>query len=283
MYPRSRYESDVSSRIEDLRDLARMLDEGKISQREYDIVKADLIRAPAEEWLTEAATSRPASTEEVEVADYLPDEDEIEPAGRLATIRDIPAAYRAALVGAVLVLVVGGFIASRGDASGTVAAATGSQAATTPSLPPEESIGITLDQLVEAWNAVEHPPTISGGITTSPEPGRLDSFLYRFNDSAMLAGAHDPADGHVYALMIRANLHYESVSNLYVHLCYLLHPGSQACLDTFIEETGMFGRTTADLIGTERSAAWAFEGHDWQFDIAADAETIRVQGYPESG
>jgi hypothetical protein len=187
-----------------------------------------------------------------------------------------------ALVGAVLVLVVGGVIATRSDATGTIPAVPRSQT-TFPAAPPDESLGVSLEDLAEGWNAVEHPPRISGGITTSPEPGRLDSFLYRFNDSAMLAGAHDPADGHVYALMIRANLHYESVSNLYVHLCYLLHPGSQACLDTFIEETGMFGRTTADLIGTERSAAWAFEGHDWQFDIAADAETIRVQGYPESG
>jgi len=273
----------VSSRIEDLRDLARMLDEGKISQREYDIVKADLLRAPAEEWLAEPATSRPAFPEERAEGEYLPDGEENEPTGWLVMIRDIPAAYRAALVGVVLVWVVGGFIASRSDASGTVAAATGSRAATIPALTPEESIGITLDQLVDAWNGVEHPPTISGGITTSPEPGPLDSFLYLFNDSALLAGAHDPANGHVYALMIRAHLHYESVSNLYVHLCYLLHPGSQACLDTFIEETGMFGRTTADLIGTEGSATWAFEGHDWQFDIAADVETIRVQGNPESG
>jgi hypothetical protein len=277
MYPRSRYESDVSSRIEDLRDLARMLDEGKISQREYDIVKADLIRAPAEEWLAEAATSPPASTEEIAEGDYLPDVDETEPAGWLATIRDIPVAYRAALVGAVLVLVVGGFIASRGDASGTVAAATGSQAATIPSLPPEESIGVTLDQLVEAWNAVEHPPTISGGITTSPEPGPLDSFLHRFNDSAFLAGAYDPSTGHISALMASASLHYEAVSNVYVHLCYLLHPGSQPCLEVFIEETGLFGKSPADLIGTEQVAAWEFEDRMWRVEIADDVETIRIQ------
>jgi len=190
--------------------------------------------------------------------------------------------YRAALLGAVLVLVVGGFIATRSDAAGTIAVVPRTQS-TTPAPPPAGSLRLTLGALSAGWNAVDHPPSISGGITTSPEPGQLDSFLYRFNDSAMLAGAYDPANGHVYALMIRANLHYEAVPNLYVHLCYLLHPGSQACLDTFIEETGMFGRTTADLIGTDRSATWAFEGHDWQFDIAADVETIRVQGNPESG
>jgi hypothetical protein len=40
----------VSSRLEDLRDLAVMLDEGKVTQEEYDIVKAELLDAPGEEW-----------------------------------------------------------------------------------------------------------------------------------------------------------------------------------------------------------------------------------------
>lgn len=271
----------MSSRIEDLRDLARMLDEGKISQQEYEIVKSELLEAPAEEWLTGAMPSHPALPEAELHGDDLPGA-ETGWAGWLTNLREIPTTYRAGLVGAVLVLVVGGFIATRSDAAGTIAVVPRTQA-TTPAPPPADSLGLTLDALSAGWNAVEDPPSVSGGITTSPEPGPLDSFLYRFNDSAMLAGAYDPANGHVYALMIRANLHYESVSNLYVHLCYLLHPGSQACLDTFIEETGMFGRTTADLIGTERSATWAFEGHGWQFDIAADVETIRVQGNPESG
>lgn len=269
----------MSSRIEDLRDLARMLDEGKISQKEYDIVKADLVRAPAKEWLAEPATSRPASRERAE-GDDLPDGEETEPAGWLATIRDVPVAYRAALVGAVLVLVIGGFIASRSDASGTVAAATDSRVATTPAAPPEESIGITLDQLVEGWNAVEHPPTISGGITTSPEPGPVDSFLHRFNDSAFLAGAYDPSTGYLSALMASASLHYEAVSNVYVHLCYLLHPGSQACLEVFIEETGLFGTSPGDLIGTEQVAGWELEGRRWRFEIADDVETIRIQASP---
>jgi hypothetical protein len=273
----------VSSRIEDLRDLARMLDEGKISQREYDIVKADLLRAPAEEWLTEPSTSRPASAEERAEGEYPPDEEETEQTGWLTTIRSIPAAYRAALVGAVLVLVLGGFIASRSDASGTLAAAPGSQAATIPAVPPEESIGITLSQLVEGWNAVEHPPTISRGITTSPEPGPLDSFLLRFNDSAFLAGAYDPATGYVSALMASASLHYEAVSNVYVHLCYLLHPGSQACLEAFIEETGLFGSSPQDLIGTEQVADWQFEDRTWRFEIADDVETIRIQASPGAG
>jgi hypothetical protein len=140
-----------------------------------------------------------------------------------------------------------------------------------------ETLGFTLDQLSEGWNQVEHPPRISGGIATSPEPGPLDSFLHRFNDSAFLAGAYDPSNGYVSALMVSASLHYDAVPNLYVHLCYLLHPGSQECLEMFVEETGLFGKTTADILETEQTAAWEFEGDKWRFEIAAEVETIRVQ------
>jgi hypothetical protein len=112
---------------------------------------------------------------------------------------------------------------------------------------------------------------------TAPEPGRLDSFLYRFDRLLLVAGAYDPSDGSVYALMAQSEINDASVSNLYVHLCYLLHPGSQGCLDTFIEESGMFGKVHADFAGAEHSASWNFEGHKWQLDIVDDVETIRVQ------
>jgi len=266
----------VSSRIEDLRDLARMLDEAKISQTEYEIVKAELLGAPAEEWLTASATPGPASNGDELHSVEIPDEDRGRVAGWLAMPEQIPTTYRAALVGAMLVLVVGAFIATRSDAAGTVTAVPRSEVSTsTP--PPGESLGLSMDELTKRWNQVEHPPRILGGIATSPEPGPLDGFLHRFNDSALLAGAYDPSNGYVYALMVTSSLHYESVPNLYVHLCYLLHPGSQGCLEVFIEETGLFGETAADLIGTEHAATWDFEGHEWRFEIANDIETIRVQ------
>jgi hypothetical protein len=112
---------------------------------------------------------------------------------------------------------------------------------------------------------------------TSPEAGPLDSFLHNFDGSAVLAGAYDPSDGSIYALMAKTGAQSESVSSLYVHFCYLLHPGSQGCLDTFIEETGLFGKAHTELAETERSAAWQFEGHQWELGIAGDVETIRVQ------
>jgi hypothetical protein len=130
---------------------------------------------------------------------------------------------------------------------------------------------------------VEDPPLISGGITTSPEPGALDSFLYRFNDSAFIAGAYDPSNHYVYALMLRSNLNYEPTSGIFVHLCHLLHPGSQACLETFIEETGMFGRSPTEFIDIEHFATWEFEGHEWRLEIRNNVETIRVLGSQHLG
>ena len=276
MYPRAHQESNVSSRIEDLRDLARMLDDGKISHQEYELVKADLLAAPADEWLSGPQTITPGQ-EQVPLDSEEADKDERPAARWLAVLLQMPMVYRAALIGAVLVLIAGVFIATGSDAAGTVPASPRTQA-TTPATPPAgESLGFTLDRLAEGWNQVDHPPLVSGGITTSPEPGPLDSFLHRFNDSAFLAGAYDPSNGHVSALMVSASLHYEDVPNLYVHLCYLIHPGSQECLEVFVEETGLFGKTAIDLLGTEQTANWEFEGHQWRFTIADDVETIRVQ------
>ena len=154
---------------------------------------------------------------------------------------------------------------------------TGLSNASAPSSPAPESLGIVLDDLADGWNAVPDPPLINGGVMTSPEAGPLDSFLHDFDGSAVLAGAYDPSDGSVYALMARSGLHDESVSSLYVHLCYLLHPGSQECLEAFVEETGMFGKAHTDLAGAEHTAEWEFEGHQWQVGIAGDVETIRVR------
>ena len=181
----------------------------------------------------------------------------------------------------MLVLVIGFFLNGNGDAAGSV---TADRASNAPALssPAPESLGIVLDDLADGWNAVPDPPLINGGVMTSPEAGPLDSFLHNFDGSAVLAGAYDPSDGSVYALMARSGLHEESVSSLYVHLCYLLHPGSQECLETFVEETGMFGRAHADLAGGEHTAEWEFEGQQWQVAIAGDVETIRVRAAESS-
>ena len=251
-----------------------MLDEGKISQSEYDIVKTEVLEAPAEEWETPNAVAPPDQDE-----DKRPDDQQV--AGWRGAFDQIPTIYRLAAGGAVLVLVIGFFLNGNGDAAGTVTADRGSNAPA-PARPAPESLGIALDDLADGWNAVPDPPLINGGVMTSPEAGPLDSFLHNFDGSAVLAGAYDPNDGSVYALMVRSSLHDESVSSLHVHLCYLLHPGSQECLEVFVEESGMFGNAHADLAGAEHAAEWEFEGQQWQVAIAGDVETIRVRAAESS-
>jgi hypothetical protein len=112
---------------------------------------------------------------------------------------------------------------------------------------------------------------------TSPEPGRLDSFLYRFQGNAVLAGAYDPADGSVHALMARASLHDEAANSLFIHLCHVVQPASQACLDAFVEVTGTFGMPHSELAGMQTELAWELDGQAWELQIADDVETIRVQ------
>ena len=246
-----------------------MLDEGKISQSEYDIVKTEVLEAPAEEWEPPAAVAPPDEDE-----DQVPDNEKV--AGWRGAFDQIPTIYRLAAGGAVLVLVIGLFLNGNGDAAGSVTADTASNASA-PSSPAPESLGIFLVDLADGWNAVPDPPLIKGSVMTSPEAGPLDSFVHNFDGSAVLAGAYDPRSGSVYALMARSGVHDESVSSLYVHLCYLLHPGSQECLEAFVEETGMFGRAHADFAGAEHAAEWEYEGHLWQVGIAGDVETIRVR------
>jgi hypothetical protein len=246
-----------------------MLDEGKITQSEYDLVKKELLEAPADDWEIELDVADPEGS--VEESDG---EGEAGPSWR-AHLGEIPTRYRAALVVALVVLVAGMSLTG-GDAAGTVTALP-NRNDPVPAPPPEDSLDVALSGLAEGWNTVSDPPAISGGITTAPEPGPLDSFIYRFNDSVLLAGAYDPVAGYVYAILVRSNLQYEPTSILYVHLCSLLHPGSQECLTTFIEETGMFGRSHQELIGADVEIAWEFEGNQWRFEVAGDTETIRVQ------
>ncbi len=257
-----------------------MLDQGEISRTEYDIVKGELLEASAHEWNQDdspvddhaGATTDPATEPEPEGAGTVGN-------GWREALGRVPTVYRAAFAGAVLILVTGIIFAGQSDATGTVKADPASLASAS-SGPAPGSLGIRLPDLTEGWNAMTDPPLITGGIMTSPEPGRLDSFLHRFDPSSVVAGAYDPIDGSVYAVMVRADLLDESVANLYIHLCYLLHPGSQGCLDAFMEAADLFGVTHADLVGTEHSAVWEFEGHSWRLDIADDVEIIRVQGDP---
>jgi hypothetical protein len=246
-----------------------MLDEGKITQREYDMVKAELLDAPAGDW----AEAEPAAPPE----DAEPDPNPDSSSGWRGLLAEFPPIYRAAAVGAGLVLVAGVFLAATSDTAGSVRADPSSVRSAAAVVPAADSLGVLLTDLADAWNEVGDPPSINGGILTSPEPGRLDSFLYQFEGTAVLAGAYDPMDGSVHALMARASLHDEASNSLFIHLCHLVQPGSQTCLDSFIQVTGTFGKPHSELAGSQSELAWELPGQAWELEIAGDVETIRVQ------
>lgn len=142
--------------------------------------------------------------------------------------------------------------------------------------PPDGSLGIRFDTLPEEWNAFGQPPFITTSIIRAPESAALDSFQYRFDSKTLVAGAYDPDDGYVYALLLRAGLNHESISQMYVRLCYLIHPGAQDCLNTFVEENNMFGKSPLDFVGLVHDETWTFEGNEWNLTISHDVQTIRV-------
>jgi hypothetical protein len=328
-----RNENIVSSRLEDLRGLAQLLDQGKISQREYEVIKVEILEAPPDEWATPAAPAEISPNgETAAAADAVTgDEPAEEPLTAITDwvekAKQVPSIYWAAFGASALTLLLGAafeplswvtavlgavalgtnktrigrwmawgavafgvaFALANMALSGQGAAANQSEAALSEpgagvtAEPPEGSLGIRLDDLQQGWNALDQPPLITGGLTTTPESGPLHSFLYRFDGSALVAGAYSPSDEHVYALMVRAGIHHESISNMYIHVCYLLHPGSQGCLDAFVDEGDVFGKSMAEFAGLSHFATWEFEGREWRLEIENDVETIRVLGSQDLG
>jgi len=348
-------ETDVSSRVQDLLELAQMLDQGKITQHEYDVVKTELLEAPAEEW---AMAGAPMEVEALPVeADPIPagipaysnggrshhDETaDAEPADIgdgasesetktdpdwLVFARQIPPLYWASIGAALLSIFFAGSFTPIAWVTGIVAAValvrvkdqnmrwmawtglavgvifsmigivTSGSAGSVDAAPlantsagPEDpaeipvgSLGVEFSNLEEGWNALPDPPFILRGITTTPEAGVLDSFMYRFDEAALLAGAYNPSDGYIYALMAKTGVNHEARSNMYVHLCYLLYPGTQECFDTYIAESGLYNRTAEEKDESDHAASWQFEGNEWRVEIANDIETIRVLGPQQTG
>jgi hypothetical protein len=150
-------------------------------------------------------------------------------------------------------------------------------------LPPSEvaemlapdSLGIKSTDLAAIWNEVDAPPRITGGLIRSPEIGKFDSFSYRFNETSLFAGAYDPTDDYVYALMASSWIGDDSASRLGLHLCHLVQPYSQECIDTFFE-VGMDGKTLDAYADLEHQSEWELGEHQWRLTIADNVATIRV-------
>jgi hypothetical protein len=325
-----------------------MLNEGKITQKEYEVVKTELLEAPAEEWGDSAPLSE---VEAIPVEDgFVPvgipvhsnghkdhdDPGDDQPADEaeekhdpdwLAFAKQIPPLYWASLGAALLAVFFAGlftpiawatvavaavalvrvkdeqmrWMAWSGLAVGVLFSMIGLFTSATPGsvtaqpLPaaaggpedPEEipvgSLGVELSALSEGWNALPDPPFILKGITTTPEAGVLDSFMYRFDEAALLAGAYNPSDGYIYAFMAKTGIGHESRSNMFVHLCYLLYPGTQECFDTYIDESGLYGEPDEELPEDGYATSWMFEGNEWRVEVENEIETIRVLGPQQTG
>ncbi|HEY6635205.1 MAG TPA: hypothetical protein VI141_06285, partial [Acidimicrobiia bacterium] len=312
--------------------------DGKITQREFEVVKNELLEAPVDEWTespmeVEALIVDGEDSEHDAVPIGIPvdatepetDETAADPEW-LVFARQIPQLYWASLGAALLTVFFGGSFAPIAWIAVVVSAvalvrvkdegmrwmawvglglgllfslfglfASGAEeaeptppaAAASDSEPvaaaPAGSLGVEFADLKEGWNAVPDPPLIVTGITTSPEAGPLDSFLYRFDDAAVLAGAYNPADGYVYGLMAKVGIRHEALSSMFVHVCYLLYPGTQDCFDKFMEESGVYGKTPEELSEGQFSTSWTFKGNEWRVEVVDDIETIRVLGPVQTG
>lgn len=305
----------MSNRIDELRSLADMLDEQKISESEYDTLKGEILESDSDAPPPLADAVKAAREPELGEASV----------GWEEMIRSwieycsgAPKTYLIALGGGILAVLLSwtmwplswlamalGVLALRETKerkarwmawvgvglgfSFAVVALTGptpEPEATTPpatplvvvpDIPPKDSLGVRFDTLQTEWNSLELPPSVTEPIRPGSESGTFDSFLHRFDGSAVLAGAFDPATQYLYALLVRAGLNHDDVSNMYVHTCYLLHPGDQGCLDAYVDANGMFGKMPIDFLNTEHAATWVYEGNDWEMTVSDNIQTIRVQ------
>ncbi|MCZ6739780.1 MAG: hypothetical protein O7C01_08460 [Actinobacteria bacterium] len=148
-------------------------------------------------------------------------------------------------------------------------------AAPAPAVPG--SLGINIDDLTDLWNTPAEPPNITRGFVHNTEPGQYDSFIYRFGDWGRLAGAYDPSTDTLYALLATGQFSHEATAQLYLHLCFVVHPYSQECIDSYFEQ-GLADGTLADFDGVGHQAEWQIDDQTWRLDIEGNVLTIRVLG-----
>lgn len=141
--------------------------------------------------------------------------------------------------------------------------------------PVAGSLGMYVEDLPEMWNTVSEPPEIRDGFTRYAESGDYDSFLYRFGDWGRFAGAYDRGNDAVYALAASGQFHNGAVADLYLHLCYIVEPFSQECIDAYFEQ-GLEGGVLDDYIDGSHKATWQLGENTWSVDIDGNVLTLRV-------
>jgi len=183
-------------------------------------------------------------------------------------------------IGAIAVagIVIIGVLSSVG---GTEAPAAPQPVVTLPagdSHPPVAgSLDVYMDQVTELWNSVDSPPRIVRGLTRQNEIGEYDTFLYRFGEWGRVAGAFDPNSEVLYALLAAGQVNGEATDQLYLHLCFMVAPFSQECIDSY-HQIGLAGGSLADFLDTTHEAEWKLGEHTWRLEIDQNVVTIRIYG-----
>lgn len=176
------------------------------------------------------------------------------------------------VIGVFVIWMVGGLRGPAPEAPRTTTNDAGVQAP-----PPPDTLGVTFEDLREGWNALEKPPLIMADLRRVPESGPLDSFSHRFDESAVVAGAYGE-DDYLVALMVRSSIHHPAIANMYLHVCNLVDPFSQTCIDNYFEK-GLGGKKISKLGKLSQKgheASWNYKGNHWQVTIDGDIQTIRV-------
>lgn len=151
-------------------------------------------------------------------------------------------------------------------------------------LPPEDpfppvagSLDIYMDQVTDLWNSVDSAPRIVRGLTRHNEIGEYDTFLYRFGEWGRVAGAFDPENEVLYALLAAGQFSGEATEQLYLHLCFMVAPYSQECIESY-HQVGLGGGSLSDFTDLTHQAEWKLGEHTWRLEIDQNVVTIRVYG-----
>lgn len=141
--------------------------------------------------------------------------------------------------------------------------------------PVPRSLGVFVEDLPDLWNTVSEPPEIRGAFTRYAESGDYDSFIYRFGEWGRFAGAYDREDDAIYALAASGQFHNAAVADLYLHLCYIVEPFSQECIDAYFDQ-GLDGGVLDDYIDGSHQATWELGENRWSVEIEGNVLTLRV-------
>lgn len=183
------------------------------------------------------------------------------------------------LAGGVVValVLVADLALAAGDTPAPIEAATVTIPPTDPYPPIPGSLGIYMDQVPDLWNGVDAQPRINRGLTRHNEIGDYDTFIYRFDEWGRVAGAYDPDNDAIYALLVTGTFSGPATEDLYLHLCFMVAPYSPECIDSYYEE-GLAGGSLEDFSDVSHNAEWTVGEGTWRLEIDQNVMTIRVYG-----